>query len=201
MTVDFFIGKRNKEIVERAMGLGFGNVIFIKEAKNLDEIRKDDNFNAILIITKSLELFRRMVDKASNYFSIVLVLGTSDVINRAALEHKKVHALVSPEYGREYDYTNYRNSGLNQVLCKIAKDNGKKIILSFNDILKKKNEERAMLIGRIMQNITLCRKYKTEIRFYSFASTKEELRAMNDLKSFCLAIGAMPEEANKIFNS
>lgn len=199
MNKDIFIGKRSKEIVERAKELGFDNVIFIKEASNLDDMKKDDNFDAIMIKTKNIELFRRMVDKASNYFSIVFVLGTSDAINRTALEHKKVHALVSPEYGRGYDYTNYRNSGLNQVLCKIAHDNGKKIIFSFNEILKANGEERAKIIGRIMQNIMLCEKYNTDIRFGNFSMKKEDIRAASDLRSFNIALGMTPRIANKIF--
>jgi len=183
-TVDFFIGKKDEDIVKRAKTSGFEKVIFVKEVSNINDIRKDDNFDAILINTKNPEFFRRMVDKASHIYLIVLVLGTTDIINRAALEHKKVFALVSPEYNREYDYTNYRNSGLNQVLCSIAERQKKKIMFSFNEILNKHKEERAMLIGKIMQNIALCKKYRTEIEFHSFAAEKEELRSANDLRSF-----------------
>ena len=199
MNADIFIGKRSNEILARAKALGFGNVIFVKEVSSLDNIRKDDNFDAIMIVAKSLELLRRMVDKASNHSSKIIVLGTTDTINRAALEHKKVFALASPEHGREYDYMNYRNSGLNQVLCKIAHDNGKRIIFTFNDILKTKGEQRAIVIGRIMQNIALCTKYKTEMRMFSLTSSQENMRQASDLRSLCIVLGMMPKEANKIF--
>lgn len=184
MNIDFFIGKKDEDIVKRAKALGFEKVIFIKEVSNINDIKKDDDFDAILIKTKNPEFFRRMVDKTSHLYSMVLVLGTTDIINRAALEHKKVFALVSPEYNREYDYTNYRNSGLNQVLCSIAERQKKRIMFSFNEILNKHREDRAVLIGKIMQNITLCQKYKTEIEFHSFAIKKEELRSSSDLRSF-----------------
>ena len=189
---DFFIGKRNKDIVNRTKELGFEKVIFVKEVSSINEIRKEDKkeYDAILIKTKSPELSRRMVDKASYLYPLILVLGTTDIINRSALEHKKVHSLVNPEYNRNYDYMNYRNSGLNHVLCKIAKDQNKKIIFSFSEILNKHGEERAFVIGKIMQNIMICKKYKTETEFYNLTTKKEDLRALGDIKSFFKVLGA-----------
>ncbi len=199
--IDFFIGKKDKKIEDFAKGLGFSGILFVKEVSKLKQTTKEDkkNYDAFLIKTTTPELLRRMIDKISNYSLFILVLGTNDEINRVALEHKKVKALVSPEYARQKDFLHYRNSGLNQVLCKIARDNNKIIMINFNDFLLSKNEKRAIIIGRVMQNIKICNKYKTKIRIASFAMAKEEMRSFSDLKSFCIAIGMTNKEAERVF--
>lgn len=201
MKIDFFIGKRNKTIVKEAKALGFDNIFFVKEVSSFNEIKKEDqkNYNIILIKTQNVDMMRRMIDKASN-FAQVFVLGTNDVINRTALENKKVNALISPEYERSHDWSNYRNSGLNQVLCKIARDNNKAIMINFKDILLKRGQERAVLLGRIMQNIKLCRKYNAKLRMATFASRHEEMRSISDLKSLCTVMGMNTKQIKEIFS-
>lgn len=199
--IDFFIGKKDKKIEDFAKQLGFSRILFVKEVSKLKQIIKEDkkNYDVFLIKTTKPELLRRMIDKISNYPSFIFVLGTNDEINRTALEHKKVKALISPEYARQKDFLHYRNSGLNQVLCKIARDNNKTIMINFNDILLSKNEKRAIIIGRIMQNIKICNKYKTKIRIATFASLQEEMRSFSDLRSFCIAIEMTNKEAGRVF--
>ncbi|UZE93959.1 MAG: hypothetical protein IB618_00055 [Candidatus Pacearchaeota archaeon] len=183
----FFIGKRNKKIEYSFKKLGFDKVYFVKEVSKLKEIRKEDKstYNAFLIKTKGIEMLRRMVDKASNYISFILVLGINDEINRITLEHKKVRALVSPEYKREKDFLHYRNSGLNQVLCKIARDNDKIIIENFSDfILESKDITKALILGRMIQNARLCKKYKTRLIIGNFVRNNSEFRSKYDLETF-----------------
>lgn len=200
MNSDFFIGKRDNEVIDRAKTLGFDKVYFIREINFLEEIKKDDDYDCVLIKTANIELMRRMIDKTSNYFSIILVLGVNDNINRIALEHKKVKMLVSPEYFRNKDYMNYRNSGLNNVFCKIARDNNKIIAINFNDVFNKNNREKAILFGRIMQNAELCRKYNAEIRCYNFASSLNEMKSASEIKSFCSALGMSTLQIKNILN-
>ncbi len=161
--------------------------ISVKEASKLKEIKKEDKgkYNAILIRTKKPEMLRRIIDKATNYFSSIFVLGMSDEINRIALEHNKVNALVSPEYERGKDFLHYRNSGLNQVLCKIARDNNKMIIENFNDIiLENKDISKALILGRIIQNARICRKYKTKLFVGNFVESEKEFRSRYELETF-----------------
>ena len=202
MKIDFFMGEKNREICEESKVLGFEHIYFVKKVFSLNEIRKEDqkNYDIILIKTQSVGMLRRMIDKASN-LAQVFVFGTNDLINRACLENKKIKALVSPEYERGYDWINYRNSGLNQVLCKIARDNKKTIVINFNDILFKEGRERAILLGRIMQNIKLCRKYKVKLRIASFASHQKEMRAVLDIKSLCAVIGMNTAQVKEVLKA
>lgn len=162
-------------------------ILFVKEVSTLKEIRKEDKgkYDLILIKTEKPEMLRRIVDKASAYFSSIFVLGMNDEINRVALEHKKVKALVSPEYHRAKDFLHYRNSGLNQVLCKIARDNDKMIIENLNDLrLERKEVSRALILGRMIQNARLCKKYYVPFIVGDFVESEKELVSSYDLRTF-----------------
>ena len=50
-------------------------------------------------------------------------------------------------------------------------------------------------MGRIMQNIRLCRKYNVSMVFASFAEAKWEMRSAKDLMSFAVLLGMTPKEA------
>jgi ribonuclease P/MRP protein subunit RPP1 len=189
MNSDYFIGKRSIDIEIAAKPEGFDKIIFVKEISSPNDARKDEDYDAILIKTDSADMMRKIIDKTYNFCKMIFVLGTDDKISRVALEHKKVAGLVSPEHERKHDYMDRRNSGLNQVLCKIARDNNKEIIIDFGSILSKEKEQRAILLGRIAQNIALCRKYEVRIRIANFASSIGEMRSSGELRSFCATLG------------
>jgi len=81
------------------------------------------------------------------------------------------------EFGRRNDFIFHRNSSMNQVLAKIAKDKNITICFSFNDWKKAKN--KAEIFGRMQQNYFLCKKYKVKTLVASFASFPDEI--VNDL--------------------
>ncbi|MGB9708096.1 MAG: hypothetical protein ACPLXC_02085 [Candidatus Pacearchaeota archaeon] len=174
----FFISKRTKKAG-----------IFLKEVYKIEDIKKNEqeDYDGVLLKTADVEILRRMIDKAANYFEIY-VLGTNDKINRVALEHKKVKALVSPEFGRVFDYTGYRNSGLNQVLCKIARDNNKEIIENFSDFLEKDKKNKAIWLGRVLQNARLCKKYHTKFIVAQFIKSEKEIFEIRKIEDFVRAL-------------
>lgn len=186
MQIDFFVGKRNREIEEIAKEKGF-KILFVKELSKLQDfydLKKDQElYDACLIKTKSLEFLRKFIDKASNYFQFILVLGTSDEVNRVALEHKKVFALVAPEFSRANDFLYQRNSGLNHVLCKIAKEKNKLIVFRFSDI-QGTETQKALLLGRMAQNLKLCKKYHVNYLFSNFSSDISKILDFKQLKLF-----------------
>lgn len=124
-----------------------------------------------------------------------VVLGSSN--NRTVAETKKVDILLSPEKGVKRDSLHHRNSGLDTVICSLTKKNSIAIGFNFNDILTNEGTKRAEIIGRMMQNVWLCRKYKLRMVLGSFAKDKWQMRARNDLTSFGITLGMHPEEAKK----
>ena len=129
---------------------------------------------------------------------IVIAKGGSDELNRKLIEDKRTDILLDPE-PETYDKLHYRSSGLNHVLCKLAKKNNVCIAFSFRRMLYSKN--RALLFGKIMQNIKLCRKYKVNVVFGSFAENKWEMRSPHELKTLMQCLGMRAEEEKKSLSS
>ena len=116
---------------------------------------------------------------------------------RRCFETHGIDIILGIEKIEEKDSLHQRNSGLNQVLCNLAKKNNISIGISFNDILYSAN--RGELLGRIMQNMVLCKKYKVNVVFASFAKEKYDLRLRNDLEAFAKVIGIDKFENAKVF--
>ena len=52
-------------------------------------------------------------------------------------------------------------------------------------------------MGRMMQNVKLCKKYKVNMVISSFATSKFELKSPSDLISFGIILGMTPKEAKE----
>ena len=104
--------------------------------------------------------------------------------NRFYFDDKRKKTIFDLELSQRMDFMHHRNSGLNQVLCKLANKNSITIGFSFSSILYSTGAKRAIILGRMKQNLRLCKKYKVKILFASFASKPEDLRNLNDIKAF-----------------
>ena len=80
---------------------------------------------------------------------------------RYILENKKIAAICSIEEESLKDFMHSRNSNLNNILCEIARKNNIGYAISMNNILNSKN--KISLLGKILQNIKLCKKHKVKI--------------------------------------
>lgn len=120
------------------------------------------------------------------------VLECDEESIQPALEGRKARVILVSEKNTR-DSMHFRKAALNQVTCALAKKNDIMIAFSFSAILSSGN--RPLLLGRMMQNIRLCRKYKVKMIFASFARNKYEMRNASDLISFAQLIGMSPSEA------
>ncbi|MBT3323553.1 hypothetical protein HN681_04465 [archaeon] len=136
-----------------------------------------------------------LLERIPNKFvkdKLIVIRGKNDDFNRKVLSSKHVDLLLDPHLGNRNDFMHHRNSGLNQVLCKLARDNNIAIGFSFSSVLRSK--EKGKYIGRMMQNIRLCRKYKVRMVIGSFAESKNEIRGLNDIQAFFKVIGMTGKE-------
>ncbi|MBS3143751.1 hypothetical protein J4446_02660 [Candidatus Woesearchaeota archaeon] len=113
-----------------------------------------------------------------------MIIGGSDSVNRKVVENTSVNILLSPEKGRNKDFMKSRNSGLNQVLCKLAAKNNVAIGFNFDDILN--NNDRVNILGRMMLNVRLCNKYG--VKMY-VCNSQKDFRCDSDLKIFGRILG------------
>ncbi len=178
--INFIIGKK-ENIDKKDKDVSYMKIL--ENDGDFYELRKfkgkiDEIYDSCLIKAENVEKLRKFIDKASNFFSKIIVLGTSDKINRTVLEHKKTWALLNPEQAHESDrdYDSYRNSGLNHILCKIASDNKKIILISLDELRNTKQ------LGRVIQNLRLCKKYKTPVFSINLNEDKSDLKTLFEIK-------------------
>lgn len=148
------------------------------------------NVNLIEFNTK-----KELQKKLSQEKGLRIVLGSRN--NRTAIESKRIDILLSPERGIKKDSFHHRNSGLDHAICTLAKKSNITIGFNFNEVLTSQGVLRAEKLGRMMQNVRLCRKYKIRMLIGSFAKDKWQMRSRNDLISFGIVLGMHPEEAQK----
>ncbi|MBW2981359.1 hypothetical protein KY343_00635 [Candidatus Woesearchaeota archaeon] len=163
------------------------NLKAIKE--NISEAQKKTKvklFYGLMSDIKNVSKVRKVCD-------LVLIKASGD--DQAVFERVKPDIVYDLELNAKKDPINFRASGLNQVLCKFAAKNKVIIGFSFSSILNAKN--RVMILGRMMQNIRFCRKYKVDTVFASFAKTPFEMRAWHDLVSFLIVLGMHAGKAKK----
>ena len=140
-----------------------------------------------------INLFDKNVESVikSTKDKFVIIKGGSDKVNRQAVSSKKVDILLDSHLGYRKDKMHQRDSGLNQVLCKLAKENNVAIGFSFSSILHSKNYRD---LGRITQSIKLCRKYKIKIVVGNFAKNKADVREIKDVYSMFKVLGMTGKE-------
>jgi len=118
---------------------------------------------------------------------------------RKNFEDKQIKMFFDLEDLPGRDSLHQRSSGLNQILAKIAHDKGKVVGFNFSAILNASDEKRALLLGRMRQNVKLCRKYKVKMFIGSFASDPYELRSKYELRAFGVMLGMNPKEIKDSF--
>ena len=119
--------------------------------------------------------------------NIIILQGGDDELNRKNLSSKYVDILLDPHQGYRKDKIYQKDSGLNEVLCQLAKENDIAIGFSLSLILN--SNRRGELFGRIIQNIKLCKKYKVKMIIGTFAKNKSELRNEKDDEALFKILG------------
>lgn len=89
------------------------------------------------------------------------------------------------------DNLHHRNSGLDSTLAKLCHDHD--VLVGIN--LANLRTLDAKTMGRVMQNIALCRTHKAKMAVFSNAKRIEELANPDDIVSLLRVLGMSPKEA------
>ncbi len=173
---DIVFPKGNEqEFIQLAKKLGIKGLLFVYENKK--DFFKDDFVENSLLVPPPKVKFTKLqgIKTVSEGSRHALECGADIAFNFEKSEFK--------------DKMHYRESGLNQVLCRIALQQKVQIGFSFEAILSSSGQERSVLLGRMMQNLLLCQKFKVPVRLASFASKPENMRSPADVVSFFQDLG------------
>ena len=201
MFIDLVLAKSNeKEFIEIAERLSIEDICFVYNFKNKNDFfQNQEKINKLQEKTK-LRLFTGLIADSKNIIKAKklakLVIYKSTGNDRHAIEKSKANVIFDLGTIATKDSMHHRNSGLNHVLCKLANKNNVIIGFSFSSILNIEGIIRSQILGRMIQNIRLCRKYKVKTIIASFAEKPYELRSCSDLKSVFISLGMHPKEAN-----
>ena len=120
--------------------------------------------------------------KAKNICNFVITESSGKDQN--TMEKLHPNLIFNFELSPKKDKPHYRLSGLNQVLCKLASTNNITIGFSFSELLNALPKRRAILLGRMIQNLKFCKKFGSPTLFASFAKKPFEMRSLKDFDSF-----------------
>ena len=200
MFIDLVMPKDNEaEFIEMAGKLGIPGLCFLYHCTNRKEFEEHKALVDNLKATTKLKLFSGIVADAAALAAAKqltkVVAVTSSSHDRDVIERGRPGILFGMELLEQRDALHQRNSGLNQVHCALMAQNRVMAAFPFAPLLSLESKRRALAMGRIMQNIRLCRKYRVVMLIASFAEQPFSLRSGHDLKSFYTTMGMHPREA------
>ena len=110
-----------------------------------------------MINTKNINEARKEIQKLVGSSEKVVVHAQDDDYNRKIFEIRGINMVVGLELGGR-DRLKQRDSGMNEVIAKLAKSNGIVIGIEVSSIRKLDSLEKGKVLGRIRQNIDLCKR-------------------------------------------
>ena len=182
MKIDIVFPKNNeKKFIELAEKLGWDGLCFVYKEKinnKIEELIPKTKLNIFIAGKKGILKIKKSTEK-----------------DQRILEKFAPDVLYGMEFSAKKDPMHFRSSGLNQVLCKLAKKNKVVIAVPLKQIIDSKNQ--ALILGRTIQNIALCKKYKVMHAIASFAEKPYKIKSPNDMISFMISLGMTVPEAKK----
>jgi RNase P/RNase MRP subunit p30 len=122
-----------------------------------------------------------------NFLTISRV--TDPEMARVAVEQHKPDIIYGLESQKRADFLHHRASGMNHIIAALAAEKEVTIAFSFADILAVHCRERAILLGRMKQNIEFARKFKFKTRIASFATTPWQMRTAREMIALFETLG------------
>ena len=175
-----FPNGNEQEFIKMAEHLGITELVFAYSKlppKPLPTTAKVKVRIAILAEPKNVQATKRKA-------GFVITKASSTEQDRFLFEKAKPDIIFELEQSQRPDGLFQRNSGLNHIMAALAAKNEMTVAFSFSSILNSSGFRRAQIMGRMAQNLVLCRKYKVKTLFASFANSPLEMRSEHDLKAF-----------------
>lgn len=188
MSVDFVVPENNQEeFIKIATKLGIKKLYFLYDFEDYAEERMLDLNESKVDTEAALIVNHKNLNKAAKANKMLVAKSSEN--DRALIESKKISIIYGLEENEKRDSLHQRASGLNHVLCELARKNNVAIGFAYSSLLNKSNQEISLIMGRMMQNIALCQKYKVRMILASFSKNPFEIRARHDATSLFSMLG------------
>ncbi|MCL5018359.1 MAG: hypothetical protein M1416_01170 [Candidatus Pacearchaeota archaeon] len=138
----------------------------------------------ILIRENNFDKARKLIKE--NKDKKIIFSSDDDELNRKILDKEDINVLLINQKNRK-DFQKQRNSGLNQVLAKMAKKKNIAIGVNLDEIVNSEGKEKARILSRVSQNIRICNKNKLKMEI--IVLDKKNDRNVYDLRALNLVLG------------
>ena len=200
MKTDLIFPEGNEqELIEMASALGYEQLVFVYDAPEKVKILPAGKIKllyGVLVAEPTGNKLTRKIDQIKGKKFLALVQAGEEEFNRFVMEKTAADIIFNLEYVYKKDHLHYRKSGLDEIICRIAAKREKTIAFSFSALLE--TEKKALVMGRMMQNLRFCRKFKVKTFMGSFTADKEAMRSPFDLQKLARVLGVDGETAKKI---
>ena len=175
------------------------------QLRKIREIREKINteFFAVLVSIEKLENSSvGIINQLKQKFDLVIGFGGTNKINRFFLENTQIDFLADSQNSisrLKIDFIHHFNSGLNQVLCKLAKERNIGLIFSLN-FTEGRTKYILREFGRINQNVRFARKYGLPVYINFIVSGKEQIKSISQIKAMSSIFDVSNEQKMQIVN-
>ncbi len=192
----------DEELIKMAKKLNLAGIGIIRTFSVNDNIKnitwpsdtEIDIVKTLLIQPKNPEELNKIVNKVREHVEVIIVDGGDLAVNRAACETSAVDVLANPEKDR-------RDSGLDHIMVKLARDNKVAIEVNLHTIIESYRKHRVYKLTSMKRNVFLCNKYNTPVITTSAAVSKWHMRSGRQLASLTNLLGMELIDAVKSITS
>ena len=193
--MDIAIPNGNEDLfISMAERLGYRELMLLYDSSKFAEMQNIQP-NSKIKISFGILAQQRDMQKIKSKFKGHFIAAKSSDSDRDIMEKQYADLIFSLEEASRKDFMHQRGSGLDNILAKLAHDNNVSIGFSISSLLNSKNKN--MIMGRMMQNIRLCRKYKTKMVIASFSASPYQMRSPHDIISLFAGLGMSSREAKE----
>ncbi len=175
------------ELLKKSQDLGFSEVVLLAEPKKavaLQEKREEIIKDVKIIVLFGIIAQNKAQIPKKYVFDVVAKLGTSEKTVFEGLDY-----VIDVEFDNEKDYVHQRRSGLNHVLLTEYKKKKISLLFGFASLQTQVLARQAQVLGRVMQNIQLCKKQNISYELCSLATLPKQLRHPKDVLALERVLG------------
>lgn len=177
-----FPNNNEQEFIEVAKALGTRELLFVYPLGKEKDIHQKENkiISKVAVLATAEQLQRK--ECQNNW----VLLQSHPEKDRWAIEKMKPALLYGFEFQEQKDFMHQRNAGMNHVLAKLMAEKGITYGFPVAKLLRAPRYLQPVILGRLQQNIMLCKKYHVEIVLASFATDPMDMRNVKDMQ--CLVV-------------
>jgi hypothetical protein len=177
--IDVVIPNKNEDdLIDMALELGYKEVVLLSEDINY-------RYSSTKIQTKTGFLIKdtSQISRARKNFNYIFANAERKFFET------NIDFIINAELSDKKDSFHYKNTSLNQVHAKLAKEKNTTIVFNFNLLLNNSGRQRNIHLGRMMQNAVIIKKYKIHSELFSFARNPFEMRSNNSFEALRRVLG------------